>query len=322
MEYEKILIFRTEQIGDFIVTIPIFNEIRKRYPRAKLTIIIKKINYDLAKNLRIFNKIIIYEDILTQRNVSFYKLLINLNGMINLIKNILLLRKEKYDLAIDFSGRKYNWLRFKFIWANEKILANPDDIRKIDEIKRLFNVVKPIGIIMPKKLKFLNRDKNAEKKIKDIIKRYNLKEKIIITVHHLTPLIEKNWPLSNFIRLFRDFEKEKIIFILLGTTKEKEITNLYLGNCKNILNLMGKLSLIETYELIKQSDLFLGLDSGPLHIAKFTDTPLIAIFGNENLEYTRWGLKREIDKGFEKNNLEELKVEDVADYISQKLKKI
>src|SRR3989344_4717353 len=162
MEYKKILIFRTEQIGDFIVTIPIFNEIRKRYPRAKLTIIIKKINYDLAKN-------------------------------------ILLLRKEKYDLAIDFSGRKYNWLRFKFIWANEKILANPDDIRKIDEIKRLFNVVKPIGIIMPKKLKFLNRDKNAEKKIKDIIKRYNLKEKIIITVNHLTPLIEKNCPLSIFI---------------------------------------------------------------------------------------------------------------------------
>jgi heptosyltransferase I len=41
----------------------------------------------------------------------------------------------------------------------------------------------------------------------------------------------------------------------------------------------GKLTLPQAVALIKESDLYLGVDSGPMHIAAFVGTPVVAVFG-------------------------------------------
>jgi len=45
------------------------------------------------------------------------------------------------------------------------------------------------------------------------------------------------------------------------------------------LSLVGKLNLREVKELISYSSLFVGPDSGPMHIAASTSTPIVALFG-------------------------------------------
>jgi heptosyltransferase-1 len=46
-----------------------------------------------------------------------------------------------------------------------------------------------------------------------------------------------------------------------------------------IAGLAGRLNLIETKELIAEAALFVGPDSGPMHIASATRTPIVALFG-------------------------------------------
>ena len=41
----------------------------------------------------------------------------------------------------------------------------------------------------------------------------------------------------------------------------------------------GKLSLAEAVALIEASDVYVGVDSGPMHIAAFAGTPVVALFG-------------------------------------------
>ncbi len=41
----------------------------------------------------------------------------------------------------------------------------------------------------------------------------------------------------------------------------------------------GKLNLRQSTALLKLSDIYVGVDSGPMHIAAFTGTPVVAIFG-------------------------------------------
>lgn len=43
--------------------------------------------------------------------------------------------------------------------------------------------------------------------------------------------------------------------------------------------MVGKLNLREVRELISRSALFVGPDSGPMHIAATTSTPIVALFG-------------------------------------------
>jgi ADP-heptose:LPS heptosyltransferase len=46
-----------------------------------------------------------------------------------------------------------------------------------------------------------------------------------------------------------------------------------------VVSLAGRLNLIETRELIGRAALFFGPDSGPMHIAAATPTPIVAVFG-------------------------------------------
>ncbi len=41
----------------------------------------------------------------------------------------------------------------------------------------------------------------------------------------------------------------------------------------------GKLNLSEAVALLAMSDVYVGVDSGPMHIAAFTGTPVVALFG-------------------------------------------
>jgi ADP-heptose:LPS heptosyltransferase len=41
----------------------------------------------------------------------------------------------------------------------------------------------------------------------------------------------------------------------------------------------GKLGLAEAVALIEASDVYVGVDSGPMHIAAFAGTPVVALFG-------------------------------------------
>lgn len=47
----------------------------------------------------------------------------------------------------------------------------------------------------------------------------------------------------------------------------------------DLLITAGELSLSESAALLELSDLYLGVDSGPMHIAAFLDTPVVALFG-------------------------------------------
>jgi len=60
-------------------------------------------------------------------------------------------------------------------------------------------------------------------------------------------------------------------------------------NSSKVLNYVGKLSLKQSGALIQQSSLFIGPDSGLMHLACALDVPVVGIFGPGNL--AKWGPK-------------------------------
>jgi heptosyltransferase-1 len=61
---------------------------------------------------------------------------------------------------------------------------------------------------------------------------------------------------------------------------------------RSIFSLAGKINLIELREVIARTELFVGPDSGPMHIAAATRTPIIALFGPTlPANFAPWGAK-------------------------------
>ena len=68
--------------------------------------------------------------------------------------------------------------------------------------------------------------------------------------------------------------------LLLGSEGEKPLLDQIAGLCSHAVpNLAGEISLAETIALMERLHLFVGNDSGAMHLAAALDVPIVAIFG-------------------------------------------
>lgn len=88
----------------------------------------------------------------------------------------------------------------------------------------------------------------------------------------------RNWSQANFKSLSTKLS-EKLPVYLLGTEGQKEYLRYISDGLPNVINLAGQLSLTECFFAIKNSALFVGLDSGFTHVAETFNIPYVAIIG-------------------------------------------
>lgn len=90
------------------------------------------------------------------------------------------------------------------------------------------------------------------------------------------------WPLEYYVRLAKDISDVLLAkIILLGSSSEQSV-----GKCieeslqsPDIVNLVGTTTIGQMAALIGRTHLFIGNDSGPLHLAAASGVPYIGIFG-------------------------------------------
>lgn len=97
--------------------------------------------------------------------------------------------------------------------------------------------------------------------------------------------LERRWPRTHFAALARRFDTELgLQVVLIGSKAEQAwtagVTEL-LPDGPPTLDLSGQLDLSELCALIEGADLFVGNDSGPMHIAAALGAPTVGLFGPE-----------------------------------------
>lgn len=85
----------------------------------------------------------------------------------------------------------------------------------------------------------------------------------------------------------REIEKTKKILSLLRDSPDSTASSINLGQSQSrithhvshIIDLSGKTTIKQLAAISEASDLFIGVDSAPMHIAAAVGTPVIALFG-------------------------------------------
>lgn len=98
----------------------------------------------------------------------------------------------------------------------------------------------------------------------------------------------KNWPEECFVDVMNRLGKAKdTSFFLLGGPDEKAVCARIATEVDGVVvNMAGKSSLSETCSLLKEMDLVICNDSGPMHMAAAVGTPVLAVFGPTDHERT------------------------------------
>ena len=286
---KKILIVKTDEIGDVVLCSAFLRELRRNIPNAEISIIVKYQNYDIIEfcpyienkfkiNLR-FNKIFrVFQ--------QYYRMYI-------LGKKFLW--KERYDLAIlprwdgddhyndfitYFSGAKFR-MGYNQKDGSEKLLNIPVEKADVEhEVLKTLSLIKHIGgKVIDDKLEFWLSEKDNEYAEK-VFEIYNLRTRYLLTISPGAALDKRRWPKENFKELAKkilDELKDEVNIILLGSKDETYIGEYISIDENKIINLIGKTTIRQAAALIAHSNLFLGNDSGLMHVAAAVSTPVIEI---------------------------------------------
>ena len=104
---KKILFLRYDRIGDMIITTPIFRELKDKFPHVSITVLASKSNHEVLINNPYIDNIVIN----------------NKNNFIADLPSLLRLRKQKFDVCVEFdhSVVPHAILRLKVIKSKKNI---------------------------------------------------------------------------------------------------------------------------------------------------------------------------------------------------------
>jgi len=128
------------------------------------------------------------------------------------------------------------------------------------------------------------------KKVQSLKKKYNL-----VMIAPTANWIGKIWPVERYFDLIVDLKKKSIfkktIFIFVGPSSEAKWVGKIINSRKSyIYNLFGNSSLIEIFHIMKECMLFIGNDSGLMHMASLAKVKTIGLFGpSDKVIYGPWG---------------------------------
>lgn len=108
----------------------------------------------------------------------------------------------------------------------------------------------------------------------------------------------RRWPVERFIELGRWLEESHGAFILIFAASNERSLALQLEkglNPHQTLNLAGQTTIRQMGSLLRSCRLFVGNDSGPMHVAVAAGIPVVGLFGPGEYERFRpWGSDHEV----------------------------
>lgn len=264
------------------MTTPAISALREGFPKTHVGYVVEKPYRFLVEGNPNLNEIIVLPEEKT---------------ILKFIKFIKSIRKEKYDLILDFHcGPRASLITF-FSGAKLKIgyrikyrsfiydlaLPRSKEDGHFHSVENHINLVRALGVkvndLPP--LDLPQALKEEKEKVKTFIQDNELDDSKIIVLHISAGNKFRDWGTQNLTQLAKLLtQQEGIKIVLIGEKEDQKAEEEILQRSNLLLlSLVGKLNLRELRELISHSALFVGPDSGPMHIAASTSTPIVAYFG-------------------------------------------
>lgn len=170
----------------------------------------------------------------------------------------------------------YGWLLqayYKFDYIDEDPQVHSREIL-IKEFARTHGV--QVGENHPS----LHVSAEMREKIQAVLTAQNLQAGPLVVIHPGPSWPVREWPRDSWVSLVKKLREQRITNVVqLGIGRHSTLGETDAPDVPGIPRLADRPSLEETVALIARADLFVGIDSGPLHIAVSVKTPAVGLWG-------------------------------------------
>ena len=277
----KILIVRTDRMGDVVLTAPVFKALRKFYPSAHIAVLVQPSAVDLVQGNPYINEVIVDDHEGLHKGVM---------GALHVARQI---RRCHFDQAFIFhTKRRANMLCFlagvpcRRGYKNNKfgmLLTHPlKDTRHLGlkhESQYCLDVLAAAGIPEAGLDLLVPNNKEAEVWAVQWLKDNGLAPGEIIAIHPGASDTTKQWPPQCFAQLISALTNRYMLkIVLIGGPQTVEAAGKIQAQSPTALNLAGQTSVGQMAALLRRCRLLVSNDSGPMHVGAAVGTSVIGLF--------------------------------------------
>ena len=267
------LIFRTDRIGDFLLTIILINSIKRNDPNSYITIVSSKTNYHFIRSFKVINEVLILK-----------------NNLFDKIKLIRKLRSNYYDKIIVHDAKNRSSIISLFLKYGLKIKPNNDlNISYIDSIKEIISKLN-FDFIESDLNTLKNRDHNFAEDLNEDFILLHFDEKWIYDDYiseytNIEPLKDE---LISFIDLLLTITNKRLV-ITTGIRSPNILNDIINIGLNSRVKVYKKLDFLDLETLISKSKLLISCHGSVSHVAAAHKIKQIDIIEEKQSNfYSKW----------------------------------
>ncbi len=299
----KILVLRYRFIGDTILTVPFLRNLRRAEPEAYIAWVVAPGSSDVIQGIPYVDELIYWDpvtihadcrgthrtfaakvgfirDLRARRFQKVYVLKRSLSSAI-----IALLTGAPERIGFNTEGRGF-LLTGKVRYRHNQ-----------HEVQNFLDVLRTDGVEVEDDYLEIWTTHDEEKDVEALFEREGVVAcDKLIAIHPFAAVAERGWPMENFAELAQRLAQGGYLPIILGGPGDREkfvkVRHMF-GT--GVVDLVGKSKLRTTIALLKKCLLFVGNDSGVMHLAAASGIPLVALFGPQSpLKFGPWSRKARV----------------------------
>jgi ADP-heptose:LPS heptosyltransferase len=283
MNPKRIILSRTDSIGDVVLTFPMCSWIKQNFPETELIFLGKEYTKPVIDSCSVIDKFINWDEIKglpSSEKIMFFRGL-QVDTILHVFPNkeiAVLAKKAKIRNRIGTSHRIFHFLTCNYRVDFSRKKSN------LHEAQLNFELLRPLGLMHIPSWESISistnywniENQDLPKEIDEFIKS----QKKIVILHPKSQGSAKEWPIEKYIDLAKELVKLENLVIFTGTENEGKLFRSKIPSSSYILDSTGKLTLNQLMNLISKSSVLVACSTGPLHIAGISGIQAVGLFSS------------------------------------------
>ena len=311
-DIKNIFVVRLDLIGDFVFTTSFLRELRNNFPKQNITLVVRKQNYDLAKNCPYIDNLISYDcpfqegdlsrqceniDLIKERVNEFYNnVTIEKQDVVFFPRELLSGRNVLDELLIGYYcgarvriGRQldlnevYGDNLYHILMKNSFSFISRHS-EAMHETEYSLEMLRDLGLCISKSHMELWPSADDYVSVYAERVRNAVGKKIALGI--VASVQRRTWSPENYIELLKKMDTitdSKNVFVLFGGKDASGAADTILHATQNLRNvevisLVEKTTLLQSLACISLCNIYVGSNTGLLHFASAMNIPSVTIY--------------------------------------------
>ena len=292
----RVLFIRLSAVGDVINTLPALEALRRGLPKAHIGFVVEDRAHDLIQRHPSVDRVHLYR---RKRWSRWLRQPMHWGELYEEFSTFLgEIRREKYEVALNFQSNLKGAMHAVLSGAPKRIgfgkghakenswfFANqivvPPGGEKINRVEKFLSMAAAVGVPVEGAGYRLPETPESKTRVRTYLDGQKLRD--YVAIHPGTSDFGKlkRWPPERFAAVAQRIGKELGLPCLItwGPGEKPLAEEIAAASGGHARPAMETTSILDLAELIRNAKLFVGCDSGPLHLASAVSAPSVALFG-------------------------------------------